>query len=187
MMRAGDLDGLLVLSWLESPVMASSGGAGGYRGRYCCRRGDVVLGIVHSATGAWLSKAGCSRRQAIVLAVISHVVLDFIGHEEPFNKRGPRLDVLLPDLALTAAATVWFGAQRGWLSPALLGSVASILPDAEHFLPLNRGSGNEQFPSHRFADLLHSKTRPKLSVKVQFILGGLLWLLLLRQRGGRQR
>ena len=146
-----------------------------------------MLGVVHSATGAWLSKAGRSRHQAIVLGVISHAVLDFIGHEEPFNKHGPRLVVLLPDFALTATATVWFGAQRGWLSPGLLGSAASILPDVEHFLPLNRGSRKEQFPSHRFAGLLHSKSRPKLGVKVQFTLGGLLWLLLLWKCGARQR
>lgn len=140
-----------------------------------------MLGVVHSATGAWLSKAGRSRRQAIVLGVISHAVLDYIGHEEPFDEHGPRLVMLLPDFALTATATIWCGARRGWLSPGLLGSVASILPDAEHFLPMNHGGRKEQFPSHRFGDLLHSKTRPKLSVKVQFILGSLLWLLLLRQ------
>ena len=47
---------------------------------------------------------------------------------------------------------------------------------------MSGGSRKEQFPSHRFGDLLHSKTRPKLSVGVQFVLGGLLWLLLLRHR-----
>ncbi len=140
-----------------------------------------MLGIVHSAAGAWLSKAARSRREAILRAVVSHLVLDLLGHEEPFDEDGsPRLAVLLPDIGLTLTAVAWFGARQGWCSLGLLGSVASIIPDAEHFLPLGRGSHKKSFPSHRFENLLHSKTRPKLSVKVQFLLGLLLWLLLLR-------
>lgn len=137
-----------------------------------------MLGIVHSAAGAWASRAAATRRQAILLGVLSHVLVDFIGHEEPFNKHGPRLAVLLPDFALTATAIVWLGARWGWLSPELLGSIASILPDAEHFLSLGRGSRKKFFPSHRLVSLLHSRTPLKLSVKTQFLLGLLLLLLL---------
>ena len=138
-----------------------------------------MLGIVHSAAGAWLSKAARSRREAILFGVLSHVVLDFLGHEEPFDDDGsPRLEVLLTDLGLTLTAIVWLAAQREWLSLDSLGSVAAILPDAEHLISLSRGSHKKLFPSHRFENLLHSKTRPKLSVKVQFLLGMLLWLLL---------
>lgn len=140
-----------------------------------------MLGIVHSAAGAWLSKAVRSKREAVLLGVLSHVVLDFLGHEEPFDDDGNlRLAVLLPDVGFTLTAIVCLAAQREWLSLGLLGSVASIIPDVEHFLPLGRGSHKKSFPSHRFENLLHSKTRPKLSVKVQFLLGLLLWLLLLR-------
>ena len=147
-----------------------------------------MLGIVHSAAGAWLSMAARGRVQAILLGVVSHVVLDFLGHEEPFDKDGStRLAVLLPDIGLTIPAVLCLGARQGWLSPAFLGSVAAILPDAEHLLPLNRGSHRELFPSHRFESRLHSRTRWKLSVRIQFLLAGLLWLPLLWQRNGRQR
>jgi membrane-bound metal-dependent hydrolase YbcI (DUF457 family) len=138
-----------------------------------------VLAVVHSAAGAWLSKAARSRRQAILLGIVSHVVVDFLGHEEPFDEDGsPRLAVLLPDVGLTVIAITWLGSQRGWLSPSLLGAMATILPDVEHFLPLSRGSHKKLFPSHRFENLLHSKTGFKPSLNVQFLLGGLLWLLL---------
>jgi hypothetical protein len=105
--------------------------------------------------------------------------LDFLGHEEPFYEDGsPRLAVLLPDVGLTVIAITWLGSQRGWLSPSLLGAMATILPDVEHFLPLSCGSHKKLFPSHRFENLLHSKTGFKPSLNVQFLLGGLLWLLL---------
>ena len=142
-----------------------------------------MLGIVHSAAGAWLSKASRSRGRAILLGVVSHGVLDYLGHEEPFDEEGnPRPAVLLPDIGLTVAAIVWLGTRRGWLSPGFLGSLASIVPDAEHLvrLPLGRGSRKRLllFPSHRFESLLHSKTRWELSVQGQFGLGVLLWLFL---------
>ncbi len=145
-----------------------------------------MLAVVHSAAGAWLSKAARSRRQAILLGIVSHVVVDFLGHEEPFDEDGnPRVAVLLPDVGLTVIALVWLGAKRGWLSPSLLGNIASILPDTEHLLPLGRGSQDKLFPSHHFENLLHSKTGLKPSLNVQFLLGGLLWLLLaLRERHG---
>ncbi len=148
-----------------------------------------MLGIMHSATGAWLSKVAGSRHEAILLGAVSHGVLDFIGHEEPFDEEGnARLAVLVPDIALTVTAIASFGARRGWLSPPVLGSVASILPDAEHFLPGEHGSNKSLFPSHRFGDLLHSRTRPKLSLRTQFLAGALLWLLLaLGSELGRKR
>lgn len=148
-----------------------------------------MLAIVHAAAGAWLSKTARSRREAILLGVVSHGVLDFLGHEEPFDDHhNPRLAVLIPDALLTVTAITWLGARNGWLSPFLLGSMTSILPDAEHFLPLSRGSRRELFPFHRFENHLHSKTGLKPSLNVQFLLGGLLWLLfaLWEQRAPRR-
>ncbi len=143
-----------------------------------------MLGILHSATGAWLSKAGRDRKQAILLGAASHAVLDFLGHEEPFDDDGrSRLAVLLPDIGLTGAALLRLGARRGWLSPAFLGAATAIFPDAEIFLLRMSGSYRPWFPSHRYGDLLHSRTRPRLSVQVQFLTGAMLWLLLFRTSG----
>jgi hypothetical protein len=138
-----------------------------------------MLAIVHSAVAAWLSTASRSRSDAVLVGILSHGVLDFIGHEEPFDEHGrARPAMLLPDVALTVPTVLWLGTRRGWLSPDFLGSLAAILPDAEHFLSPSCGSRRCWFPFHRFESLLHSKTRPKLSAKGQFLLGGLLWLLL---------
>jgi hypothetical protein len=130
-----------------------------------------MIGLVHGAVGA-----GCGsllRRPAPTLAaaLLSHMVVDAIRHEEPLDESGRlRPAVLALDAALLGLAWLALCARHGVFSPQSIGAVAACVPDVEHFL---LGSAvHKPFPHGRWP-------ARRIGIWWQFSIGIAAWLALL--------
>jgi hypothetical protein len=118
------------------------------------------------------------RVPAVVVALLSHMALDAIKHEEPMDERGVRPDVLALDAGLLGLAWLALRARHGTFSPQSLGAVAACFPDLEHFL---FGSAiHRPFPHGRWP-------ARKIGLSSQFRIGVVAWLALLYAAGASSR
>jgi hypothetical protein len=130
-----------------------------------------MIGLVHGVAGATCGALLRRRGPAVVAALISHMALDAIKHEEPMHETGSvRLDVLALDGALLGLAWLAVRAQHGTFSPQSLGAVAACLPDLDYFLLGSRV--HSPFPHGLWP------TR-KIKLSWQFRVGVAAWLALL--------
>ncbi len=97
---------------------------------------------LHVATGAAGGALAGSRRGALLLGPVLHLLGDLTPHRD------------IPSTAFEVgsggAAVLLLAWRRGPLDPATLGALAGSVPDLEHVLPW-RLRGRKLFPSHRFA------------------------------------
>jgi len=130
-----------------------------------------MIGLVHGAVGATCGALLRRRGVTVAAALLSHIVVDAIKHEEPLDKGGrPRPAVLVLDAVLLGLAWLVVCARHGAFSPQSIGAVAACVPDLDHFLlgsvvhkPLPHG----RWPSG------------KIGVWQQFSIGTVAWLALL--------
>jgi hypothetical protein len=97
---------------------------------------------LHVASGAVVGAAAGSRRGAVALGLLAHVVGDRIPHRDIASRRF--------ELRSGTAVLLLVALRRGLLDPATVGAAAASAPDLEHVLRLPRPRGRKLFPSHRF-------------------------------------
>jgi len=101
-----------------------------------------VIVSLHVASGAAIGAAARSRRAAVALGLLAHVVGDRVPHQDiPSRRFEVRSGVAL--LLLVAL-------RRGVFDRATIGAAAASAPDLETVLRLPRPGGRKLFPSHRF-------------------------------------
>jgi hypothetical protein len=101
-----------------------------------------VIVTLHVATGAAVGAAAGSRRAAIGLGLLAHLVGDGIPHHDIPSRRF--------EVRSGVALLLLIALRRGPFDPATLGAAAASSPDLEHVLRLPRPRGRKLFPSHRF-------------------------------------
>ena len=97
---------------------------------------------LHVASGAALGAVARSRRRAVGLGLLAHLVGDRIPHQDIPSRRF--------ELRSGVALLFLVALRRGVLDPATMGAAAASAPDIEHVLRLPRPGGRKLFPSHRF-------------------------------------
>jgi hypothetical protein len=97
---------------------------------------------LHVASGGLVGALAGTRRRALALGPLAHLLGDRMPHHDLPDRR---FEIASGTLGVLALAAV-----RGPLDPAVLGSISAALPDAEHVLRLPRPGGKKLFPSHRF-------------------------------------
>ena len=118
---------------------------------------------LHVASGAALGAVARSRRRAVGLGLLAHLVGDRIPHQDIPSRRF--------ELRSGVALLFLVALRRGVLDPATMGAAAASAPDIEHVLRLPRPGGRKLFPSHRF----HGWHRPGgLPAGLQLLLAGAL-------------
>ena len=118
---------------------------------------------LHVASGAALGAVARSRRRAVGLGLLAHLVGDRIPHQDIPSRRF--------ELRSGVALLLLVALRRGVLHPATIGAAAASAPDIEHVLRLPRPGGRKLFPSHRF----HGWHRPGgLPAGLQLLLAGAL-------------
>ncbi len=137
-----------------------------------------MLTLVHGAVGATCGALLQRRWLAVTAALISHFAVDAVSHEEPLDRQGGwRHDILVVDALLLAPALLALCNRYGAFSPQLLGALVACLPDFEHVLA-ERGNPpvvHRSFPHARWPSR-------KVSVRGQFAVGAVAWLVLLYYR-----
>jgi hypothetical protein len=122
-----------------------------------------VIVSLHVASGAALGAVARSRRRAVGLGLLAHLVGDRIPHQDIPSRRF--------ELRSGVALLFLVALRRGVLDPATMGAAAASAPDIEHVLRLPRPGGRKLFPSHRF----HGWHRPGgLPAGLQLLLAGAL-------------
>lgn len=101
-----------------------------------------MIVTLHVATGAAVGAAAGSRRAAIGLGLLAHLVGDGIPHHDIPSRRF--------EVRSGIALLLLIALRRGAFDPATLGAAAASSPDLEHVLRLPRPRGRKLFPSHRF-------------------------------------
>jgi hypothetical protein len=101
-----------------------------------------VIVSLHVASGALAGALGGSRKRALALGPLAHLLGDRMPHHDIPSRRF--------EIASGTAALLLLAARRGLLDPAVLGAVAASVPDVEHVFPFPRPGGRKLFPSHRF-------------------------------------
>ena len=96
---------------------------------------------LHVATGAAAGALAGSRRGALALGPLLHVAGDRMPH---WDVGSHGFEVVSGVLCVAALAL-----RRGPFDAAVVGAVASSLPDVEHVVRLPRPGGRKLFPSHR--------------------------------------
>jgi hypothetical protein len=96
---------------------------------------------LHVASGAVVGAAAPSRRWAVLLGALAHLLGDRMPHQDIWNRR---FEMWSGGAALGAVVL-----RRGLLDAATLGAVAGSAPDLEHVFRLPRPGGRKLFPSHR--------------------------------------
>jgi hypothetical protein len=122
-----------------------------------------VIVTVHVASGGLLGALAGTRRRALALGPLAHVVGDWIPHGDLPSRRFEVVSGTFGVLLLAAA--------RGPSDPAVVGSISAALPDAEHLLRLPRPDGRKLFPSHRFHGWHRSGG---VSTRAQLVVAGVL-------------
>ena len=139
-----------------------------------------MIALIHGALGATCGILLRRRAPTVTAALISHLAVDAINHDEPTDGCGSlRLDVLALDGLLLGLALLALSRRYGVFSPQTVGAVAACMPDLEHLLrrlcPCGRSGRHEPFPHARWPS-------QKLNVRSQFIISALGWIALLRLR-----
>jgi hypothetical protein len=104
---------------------------------------DAVIVSMHVAIGALAGLAARSPLRAVALGTATHLVGDWIPHDD--------LHSVAFEVRTGVAEVLALALVRGPLDPATVGAAAAAAPDLEHVLPLPRPGGRKLFPSHRFA------------------------------------
>jgi hypothetical protein len=102
-----------------------------------------VIVSMHVAIGALAGLAAGSPRRALALGTATHLVGDWIPHND--------LHSVAFEVRTGVAEVLALALVRGPLDPATVGAAAAAAPDLEHVLPLPRPGGRKLFPSHRYA------------------------------------
>jgi hypothetical protein len=97
---------------------------------------------LHVASGAAVGAAVRSRRAAVVLGLLAHLVGDRIPHRDLPSRRF--------EVRSGATLLLLVALRRGPFDPATVGAAAASAPDLEHVVRLPRPRGRKLFPSHRF-------------------------------------
>lgn len=97
---------------------------------------------LHVASGAAIGATAGSRRRALLLGLLAHVLADRIPHRDLPSRRF--------EVRSGAAVLLLVALRRGLLDAATVGAVAASAPDLEHVIRLPRPGGRKLFPSHRF-------------------------------------
>jgi hypothetical protein len=122
-----------------------------------------VIVSLHVASGAAVGAVARSRRTAVGLGLLAHLIGDRIPHRDIPSRRF--------ELRSGVALLLLVALRRGVLDPATMGAAAAAAPDLEHVLRLPRPGGRKLFPSHRF----HGWHRPGgLPAGLQLLLAGAL-------------
>jgi len=129
---------------------------------------------LHVASGAAVGAVARSRRSAIVLGALVHLLGDRMPHEDIWDRR---FEMWSGGAALTALAVT-----HGPLDRVTLGAAAGSAPDLEHVLRLPRPGGRKLFPSHRVRGWHRSGGVPDWA---QLLAAGILLGLVLTPRRGR--
>jgi hypothetical protein len=101
-----------------------------------------VIVSMHVAIGAVAGLAARSPRRALVLGTATHLIGDWIPHDD--------LHSVAFEVRTGVAEVLALALVRGPLDPATVGAAAAAAPDLEHVLRLPRPAGRKLFPSHRF-------------------------------------
>jgi hypothetical protein len=122
----------------------------------------------HVATGALAGIASGSRLAALALGPLTHLVCDWIPHDD--------IDSVPFEVRTGVAAVLALAVVRGPLDPATVGAATAAAPDLEHILGLPRPGGRKLFPSHRVAAWHHEGGLPVWAqlVAAAAILGAIL-------------
>jgi len=131
-----------------------------------------VVTSLHVATGAAVGTLVRSRRQAVVLGLVSHALGDRVPHQDNASRRF--------EIVSAAAGIVLLAVTRGPTDRATVGALAASVPDVEHVIRLPRPRGRKLFPSHRVAGWHRSGGLPAWA---QVLTAGLLLGALARPRG----
>ena len=129
-----------------------------------------MIASVHGAVGAACGSLLRRRGPTVAAALLSHMVVDAIRHEEPLDEQGRlRLGVLAMDGTLLGLAWLIVRARHGAFSSQSLGAVVACLPDVDFFLT---GSAvHKPFPHGRWPSR-------KVGIWWQFSIGVAAWLAL---------
>ena len=136
-----------------------------------------MIALLHGALGATCGMLTRRRSPTVAAALISHLAVDAINHDEPTDGGGNlRLDVVALDGLLLGLALLVLTKRWGVLSPESVGALAACLPDLQHLLPRpcmrGRSGRHGPFPHARWPS-------QKLAVWSQFAVGALGWVALL--------
>lgn len=136
-----------------------------------------MIALIHGALGATCGMLLRRRSPTVAAALISHLVVDAINHDEPTDGSGNlRLDVVALDGLLLGLALLVLSRRHGVFSPQTVGALAACLPDLEHLLPRpcmrGRSGRHEPFPHARWPS-------HKLNIWAQFAVGAVAWIALL--------
>ena len=97
---------------------------------------------LHVASGAAVGAGAGSRRGALALGLLAHLVGDRVPHQDVPSRRF--------ELRSGVALLLLVALRRGVFDPATIGAAAASAPDLEHVVRLPRPGGRKLFPSHRF-------------------------------------
>jgi hypothetical protein len=101
-----------------------------------------VIVSLHVASGAAVGAGAGSRRGAVALGLLAHLLGDRVPHQDVPSRRF--------ELRSGVALLLLVALRRGPLDPATIGAAAASAPDLEHVVRLPRPGGRKLFPSHRF-------------------------------------
>jgi hypothetical protein len=101
-----------------------------------------VIVSLHVASGAAIGARAGSRRAAIGLGVLAHLLGDRVPHQDIPSHRF--------ELRSGAVLLLLVALRRGVFDRATIGAAAASAPDLEHVVRLPRPGGRKLFPSHRF-------------------------------------
>ena len=96
---------------------------------------------LHVATGAAAGALAGSRRRALAVGPLLHLMGDLMPHQDVASRRF--------EIASGVLSVVALAASRGPLDPAVVGALAASAPDIEHVVRFPRPGGRKLFPSHR--------------------------------------
>ena len=144
-----------------------------------------MIALLHGALGATCGMLTRRRVPTVAAALISHLAVDAINHDEPTDGGGNlRLDVVALDGLLLGLALLVLTRRYGVLSPESVGALSACLPDLQHLLPRpcmrDRPGRHGPFPHARWPSR-------KLDVRTQFVLGAAAWIAVLGFRRRPQR
>jgi hypothetical protein len=135
-----------------------------------------VIVSMHVASGAAAGALAGTRTRAIVLGALLHALGDRIPHRDI----GSRRFEIGSGLALLGA----LAGATGPFSPAVVGGIASSVPDIEHVVRLPRPGGRKLFPSHRVRGWHRAGG---VSASVQLLVAGALAGGVIGAAAGRRR
>jgi len=132
-----------------------------------------MTGTTHALVGMALGRFLHDRRQAFLMGLAAHAVLDALPHQDYSPVVSIPLDCCGVGVLLTAAS-------RSTAPGALAGAVGGLLPDLENLVPSRNPGRTKLFPSHWFR---HNKASRRVGVAVELLTAAGAILLLCALRG----